>query len=305
MNGLSPALNRAGQVLAVATCGWVLYRIAQNRFWTLPADTLTLLLGRTLLAVPLYAAAGLLLAGVWWHLLNRQAIAPPSFGRALAVYARTQLAKYLPGNVFHLIGRHALGSGLGLPHRVLAGALVVEIGGLGLVATALAGTLGAPFPLPPRLAWLVPGTLLGLAMAGLALGLLGLRWIHSPGNGSVRLYLASLARALLGYGGFFAILGGITALLFGGTLPPGSQLPWTQLTGLAALAWLGGFATPGAPAGIGVRDAILLSGLGGLAPEPEATGVVVALRLVTLGGDLLFGLAGLLLPLQVRGHHCD
>lgn len=297
MNRFKPALRLGGALLALGAGGWVLYRIAGSRFWALPPEALGPLLERTLIAAPLYAAGCVLLAGPWWLLLRHRGTALAAFPVALAVYARTQLAKYLPGNVLHLVGRHALASGMGLPHRALAGALMFEIGGLCLVAAVLAAILGTPFALPAAAAWLGPGALIGLGAAGLALLLLGHRWAFRPAALGPGARLPSLVLGLLGYGGFFAVLGGITALLFGGLTATGPGLPWAPLFGLAALAWLGGFATPGAPAGLGVRDAILLAGLHGLAPEAEAAGVVVALRLVTLGGDLLFGLAGLVLPL--------
>ena len=67
--------------------------------------------------------------------------------------------------------------------------------------------------------------------------------------------------------------------------------PW-RILALYPLAWMAGTVAVGAPAGVGVREAILTLGLEPvLGPGPAAV-VALALRLVTLGGDLLTALAG-------------
>jgi hypothetical protein len=62
-----------------------------------------------------------------------------------------------------------------------------------------------------------------------------------------------------------------------------------------ALAWLVGFATPGSAAGIGVREAILIAALQGPLGASASTLVALALRLVTIAGDVLFFLLSIAL----------
>jgi uncharacterized membrane protein YbhN (UPF0104 family) len=66
---------------------------------------------------------------------------------------------------------------------------------------------------------------------------------------------------------------------------------------LFAAGWIAGFLTPGAPAGLGVRDAILLAGLTPLYGGREAVGITLVLRLVTTVGDGI----GFLLATLARG----
>ena len=62
------------------------------------------------------------------------------------------------------------------------------------------------------------------------------------------------------------------------------------------MAWLAGLLTPGAPAGIGVRELVLVLLLKGIVPEAELLLAVLLSRLVTVGGDLLFYLVAMAIP---------
>jgi uncharacterized membrane protein YbhN (UPF0104 family) len=67
------------------------------------------------------------------------------------------------------------------------------------------------------------------------------------------------------------------------------------VAGSMALAWMLGFLTPGAPGGLGVRDAILVAMLTGVSNPAAAVAIAVSFRGVTTLGDvagLLVGLAG-------------
>jgi uncharacterized membrane protein YbhN (UPF0104 family) len=54
-----------------------------------------------------------------------------------------------------------------------------------------------------------------------------------------------------------------------------------------ALSWLAGFVAPGAPAGLGVREGVLVALLGPLLESALVLQIVVAFRLATLVGDFI------------------
>lgn len=54
------------------------------------------------------------------------------------------------------------------------------------------------------------------------------------------------------------------------------------------VAWLLGLLVPGAPAGIGIREAALIYLLNGVVPQVEVLTSVMLARAVTVIGDLLF-----------------
>ena len=62
------------------------------------------------------------------------------------------------------------------------------------------------------------------------------------------------------------------------------------------IAWLAGFLVPGSPAGLGVREVVLLYLLSGHYPESTLLILILASRIVTTFGDVLFYLAALALP---------
>jgi hypothetical protein len=67
-----------------------------------------------------------------------------------------------------------------------------------------------------------------------------------------------------------------------------NQSVYLLLLPLAAVSWLAGFVTPGAPAGIGIRESVLILALAPYIDAKSATLVAMAFRLVTISGDLGF-----------------
>ena len=65
-----------------------------------------------------YAVLTLPLAAAWAILLARAPGA--NFVSAVEVFGRFQIAKYIPGNVFHLVGRQLLGVTKGWPQGAVA-----------------------------------------------------------------------------------------------------------------------------------------------------------------------------------------
>jgi hypothetical protein len=206
--------------------------------------------------------------------------------------------KYLPGNLFHYFGRQVLGVRAGLSHEALVASAVIEMGAL--IAAAAGATLLA---LGLRGGDLVAGG--ALVLAGAILVLLGwpafdriarrLPWLSRRMEGQPPVALADLPRlyapTLACYLAFFLGAGAVLlALCVAISRQPISD-PWA-IVGLYPAAWIAGTVALGAPAGLGVREAVL--GLG-LAPQVgPATAAVLALslRVVTLVADLLTAAAG-------------
>ena len=71
---------------------------------------------------------------------------------------------------------------------------------------------------------------------------------------------------------------------------------WWALTGAFVLAWLAGLLTPGAPAGVGVRELVLFFLLKEMVSEVDLVLAIVLGRMVTVLGDVLFYLGVVLMP---------
>jgi hypothetical protein len=234
----------------------------------------------------------LIAGGAAWKLLLAACEAPARLRLAAGIHLLSQPAKYLPGNVGQLAGRVALGKRHGLALAPLLQTLALEAAGVisaavaCLLAAVAAGAIAAPAWLPER------SVLTALAAAGLIIEAIALAgWVRRhPGRGT------ALAQALLLYLGIFGLYGIAAHLLLRTVLgqSTGASL-LLALTGAFAAAWIGGFFTPGAPAGLGVREALLV---GLLTPQlgPEAAlGLAVAFRLVTTLGDAVGFVAGLVM----------
>lgn len=67
------------------------------------------------------------------------------------------------------------------------------------------------------------------------------------------------------------------------------------LPAAAGASWMAGFLVIGAPAGLGVREAVFLALLHGHMPESDILLLAAAFRVITFGGDVLLLLLGLVL----------
>ena len=214
-----------------------------------------------------------------------------------AVYGRSQIAKYLPGNCFHLVGRQLLGRELGHSQAALAMATLLEAA----LLVALAASLAAPLARPWLGGWAASLPVAALAGLGLLCAgerLLPQRWWPLPGRAGER---GRLLAALACHGAFFALAAGLLWLLVAtvSARAPGMPGPLMCLAALAC-AWAAGFVVPGSPAGLGVREAVLILALEGALGAEAGTVVALALRLVTTAGDGVFCALALLLPLPQR-----
>ena len=241
------------------------------------------------LALGLYVGAGLLLGAGWVLLVRLSSAAAPRAAPLFVGHLRAQLAKYLPGNVFHLAYRHIAARREGVGHRALALALVLEsvlviaagaILGLGVVSDP---RLDALAPWARQLVWAAPVLAL---LAWVGVGAVGRR------GGFAQLAPARTAPP------FFAVLVldlaffVLAALALRMLSEQPSALPFAAWCGWLALAWALGYVTPGAPAGIGLREAVLALGLAPVLGEAGALALALVYRLLTLVADAVLALAG-------------
>ena len=82
------------------------------------------------IGVWVYTGAGYLLAESWRRLVGWFDETKTDWRACYRIYAQTQIAKYLPGNVFHVGSRHVMGRQVAMGHVALAGAAVYEILGM-------------------------------------------------------------------------------------------------------------------------------------------------------------------------------
>jgi glycosyltransferase 2 family protein len=273
-------------------------------------------------AAPVPLAIGLaitLLAHCWsgwvWGWLLASCGAPQPGLWSMATYLKTNIAKYLPGNIWHFYGRVRASEARGISRSMAVLSLVLEpllmaasalalalarfggpwlwLQGLGLAAILLGIQ---PRFLNPVLAKLGHGKLKGLSRSAID------STTSDSTDSNAKLALTHYpVLGLLGEFGFVVLRSlGFVAIVTAWTPISPSQL-FPILSGFSG-AWLLGLVVPGAPGGIGVFEATALASLGPILPAPILLAAIVGYRLISTIAEVLgAGLGVVILRRQNAG----
>lgn len=217
----------------------------------------------------------------------------------LKIFGVSQFGKYLPGNIGHFLGRALLAKSVGISPSYSSQSMFLEMSWSVGIASALA------------LFGLVSGRNLDVSAPVLFLFVIAaffLPWLSVfiinrffPGilsyflNGEKLLIPSRYAVVkvcslyLLTFFCVGLILDWHAQALFGA-----ENSSIFLATVFFSWSWVAGYITPGAPAGLGVREAVLVGTLSSLYGPGAAVGVAVSLRLVTTLGDGIVFLVALL-----------
>lgn len=235
-------------------------------------------------AIITYALANYLLAAAWIRLLRLCGEESLAWRPLCRIYGKSQIAKYIPGNIAHIAGRHAMGRLAGVAHGHLAIAALYEI--VGLISAALVITLIGGSGVLDRftsLSWSIY-----LLPVILIVYLLSPRILHRFRPEGKPLTSLSMLPPLIHYAFFFLISGGALVILGIYTESFTLQSDNLFIFSAFAISWSVGFLTPGAPSGIGIREAILILLLTPFTSDGNALILALLFRLVTIGGDVVF-----------------
>ena len=266
-------------------------------------------------AATLLNALVTLIGGYAWVLLLRSCGETVMTFEALVVFTLAQLAKYIPGNVAHHAGRIALAASHGFTLSRVVFTMILEAGWL-IAAAAILATAWLLFMREnlfkymqemPTVFQLAVAAALAIAFP-LLVGWVLLKWRPGPlrkilGDAAVNTPSPSaLVNCLLLYVLCFLFMGIASDLLVRGIFGV-KESHIFLLTGTFAVAWVAGFLTPGAPAGLGVREAILLHVLGPIYGIGIAVGLAISLRAITTLADVLTFTAALIAKGTMNYNH--
>jgi hypothetical protein len=225
---------------------------------------------------------------------------PHRFKRVGVVFAYTQVAKYLPGNVLQYVLGVQVGSRIGVPVTQMVTVLIRAT----LISIAVASLLGlfalndaeravrealrvAQRPRP----WVLAGLALAALLVALVFALVLRRtsvWdklMASLRNLPPRAAAAVVSINVLEFTGY-GVCAWQVALLWAhaDTVVPS---PWGFTCGFA-LAWVAGLVIPGAPGGLGVRETILYALFAPTLGGTLAVATFIGMRVVLVLAELLF-----------------
>jgi uncharacterized membrane protein YbhN (UPF0104 family) len=251
-------------------------------------------------------ASALLDAWTWAWALRAMGVAARSRD-AVAIFGISQFAKYLPGNVAQHLGRVAGATDKGWQMGRVILTMLLE-NGVAAGSAALFAAAGALLFSDGAGVGGVRRTLaVALVLAGSAVGVVAMRLLlaHPPAfarrflalDGGIHLGAGFLAGYLATHVVSYLALGtGLVLIIhaLAGGWPPGL---W-RAPAAVALSWLAGFLVPGAPAGLGVREATLAALLGPSLGTEIVVAAALLWRLASLVADA--AMLGVGLALRAR-----
>lgn len=192
------------------------------------------------------------------------------FSAAMPVYTKSNILKYVPGNVFQYIGRNQLAADMKISHVDVACATVLDII-MSIVSTGVISVI----LLGGRIAELLEKygeNILIVGIAAVAVIIIATIVLKLKFSDKVKSYTDRYKKALepekrskflMGAGYYFlqnlvsAAVYFLSLSLIIGT-DAASLRELAALTGAFMFAWIVGFVTPGAPGGIGIRESVML-----------------------------------------------
>ncbi len=240
----------------------------------------------------LYSSLSLFLALGWKKLLEI-CVSKTLDKTVLSIYLKTVIYKYIPGNIFHFLGRHSLFSSHSIDHKKIAFANALEIIFQLLMVLVIIFFISLFFDCKIDL-----GSYFTLSQTKIVLVLLLLMFVVG-----VVLFKKKYRDILFQKESFFKIvfvlLNHVAFLLCSATILFLVYFLLFDLTFsyeiffstifVGLIAWLLGFIVPGAPGGVGIRESIillLLPKMAYISPEIALAGALVY-RVITLLGEVL------------------
>jgi len=238
----------------------------------------------------------------WFYLLHigKKQNKPIQLIEAVIVFGKTHIAKYIPGNIFHYTGRHIFARGYNLSDSYLIKTTFVEI--TIVISIAILFSLfsingiieGLPYYLP-----FLNKSMILIVISGMIfiLFIIIYFWIDKIVGYLRELNFIQFFKTYLLYLLFFSIN---IVFFFSVIYVVDPELMLNRydifkIIGGYSAAWVIGFLVPGAPGGIGVREAVLITLLGPVLQESTLVIVTVLFRIVTLAGDFVHFLLTILI----------
>ncbi len=278
-----------GKLLSILGLGFLFYKLSKEytlesfyshlvayKFIILPLIIINLL-------SPMIGIVG------WRLMLKKYAKKGFSYLTAYYYYSKTEIAKYLPGNVFHFVGRQAMASKLGISQMEMAKVSLLH--NIFLIIGTFAATTA--FTLFSSSIDIKIKLLLVIATIG---SIVAIMFMYPSFSKTQKLKLAVV----------FAISIGLHGIMMGWIMQVQvkSMDPslFFEVAAIYIISWFIGLVTPGASGGLGVREGAFIA-IAKFLHLPVATEVVLFsilfVRFVNILVDLLMYLTTFLLPKRI------
>lgn len=229
--------------------------------------------------------------------------------RIIGIYTKTQIYKYIPSNLMHVIARIYFATKLGPTKAVVVQSYFLEIvfmvliGLLIVFSSVWTGHFTLSDELIQKIRDFSGGKIKGFASGILVFGALAIAFylfkaLKNYSSAFSSENILRLVKLFVLLAGFFFGMGSVEFFVFHNLL--GMDIGFLYVVSLFAITWLGMFIIPGAPGGIGIREFIVISLLAPIYGPDDATIGIIVFRLITVLGDaLLLPIGTIFVPEEV------
>lgn len=275
-------------ILVLAAAGYYFYRhqdeviklLRQIEFWRIALSLILLLIGKAFLVKLVQYSVN----SEGWY---------PTYPEILGVYGLSSLGKYLPGGIWHFVGRFGVYKMNGLAGKASTRSLILE--NVWLLSSALAtGVIGiflTRFDLIANLLnipdekWLA----MTFTVVVLSLWIISLIIVHKVMNKYTSRTIQNVPVVVVIGLLLWTFIGGSFFVMF-------KEFPFSSaplFIGGYAVSWAVGYVAVFAPGGLGIREAVLAFVFSNIA-SVELIAVYAAMnRIIWVVAEVLFGLVGM------------
>lgn len=277
---LRTILAVAQTIVLLAAVAYIIWGLA-GQWAVLRRHAWTLRLWPVIISLPLAATWFLCRAWLWQRILICFGY-PLAYRRAFRTFILSELSRYLPGTVWHMLSRAYLSDRQGVPAPVVFTGIMLELALVALTAIAFfpLRAIGQASLYQDLAIWTAASALLLLVFAHP-------RVVVPLVNIALRRFGRPLITARLRYRDLFAMLALCAVmwvclcagfwLLAYGIAPAAARSP-VAVSASFPVAWLVGLVAVVSPGGLGVREGVLAALLAGLLPGGMAVVAALAAR---------------------------
>ncbi len=224
--------------------------------------------------------------------------------KTLSVCGKSNIAKYVPGNVMHFVGRNYLGSKLGLNHIEMALSTILEAGFMVITVIIMVsvmiifGLIKIPKEIyeqidPTKLVIIISVLITIVAVLFIVLLItkkeLLKKIITVLKRFSIKRFILLFIKIFAIYFVLFSFMAMLFIFFLGVVLNVdiGGTHNLSMVYGIAVLSWLLGYIMPGAPGGLGVRESILVLALSPIYGQDNILIAGLLTRAIFIIGDVV------------------
>ena len=233
----------------------------------------------------------------WTNVINALLDREIRYTETMLIFTKSNVLKYIPGNIFQYVGRNELAVRKQLKHSDVALSTLIDVCwnilSIILIAILLAGrSLYTYFIQQYEIIW---KEVIFISTVLLFVAILIGTIFRSRRKELIRILqkifsvklLKALGKNFLFYAGQGIVNAGLYIAIF--SIISGENYTVHNMAlvmGAMLVAFVAGFITPGAPGGVGIREAVSLFLLGGMIEESVILSGIVIMRVLSIIGDI-------------------